>query len=94
MLGAAVGFFRAVLSAVIDTLNHLMQSDWVAFWIIIAVFGVGGALVIVQMLASAGSSVALKIGIIVVAILSLSLAIFSTSLAMFSDMNDSNGIVG
>ena len=84
MLGAAVGFFSAVLSALIATLSAVNLVD---FFCMLAVFGVGAALSIVQLLSSVGSIVALKIGIIV-------LNIFALSYHMYNDIMDSDDIVG
>ena len=87
MLGAVVGFFSAVLSAIIATLNYLFVHDLVGFIIMLAVFAVGSILTIFEWASSAGSMVALKIGIILV-------NIFALSFQMYNDIMDSDGIVG
>ena len=84
MLGAAVGFFSAVLSALIATLSAVNLVDLLCMF---AVFGLGAGLTFIEMTYSLGSIVALKIGIIV-------LNIFALSYQMYNDIMDSDDIVG
>ncbi len=79
MLGAAVGFFSAVLSALIANLVDLLCM--------LAVFGLGAGLTFIEMTYSLGSIVALKIAIIV-------LNNFALSYQMYNDIMDSDDIVG
>lgn len=87
MLGAAVGFFSAVLSALIATINALAQSNWVELALMLTILGAGALLTFLEMSSSAGAIVALKIAIILV-------NIFALSYLMYNDIMDSDGIVG
>ena len=84
MLSSLVGFFSVLLSAIIGIFNT--SDPWEQFCMI-AVFGVGLVLTLAQISASAGTYVALKYGIMAIAFISL-------GLACYSDIMDSDGIVG
>lgn len=84
LLSSLMGFFNVMLAALISTFYIVDQLELVCM---IAVFGVGALLTVIQLLASGGTLVAAKFGLMAVAFISL-------GLACYFDINDSDGIVG
>ena len=84
MLSSLVGFFNVMISALIST---FLAADPLELICMGAVFGVGFALIIIQLIASSGTIVAVKYFL-------MALAFISLGLACYFDINDSDGIVG